>query len=47
MDDVDKLIAEKLAKYLAVRADYFEIIRRKPIQVEIINHIKRVMILVS
>ncbi|KAM3144252.1 hypothetical protein pb186bvf_003714 [Paramecium bursaria] len=31
LDDVDKLIAEKLAKYLAVRADQFEIIRRKPI----------------
>ncbi|CAD8147491.1 unnamed protein product [Paramecium octaurelia] len=31
LDEVDKLIGEKFAKYLAVRADYFEILRRKPI----------------
>lgn len=33
LDEVDKLIGEKFAKYMAVRADYFEILRRKPIPV--------------
>ncbi|NDW60154.1 hypothetical protein G0P98_27245, partial [Yangia sp. PrR004] len=31
LDEIDKLIADKFGRYMAVRADYFEILRRKPV----------------
>ena len=32
-DELDGLISDKFSRYLAVRADQFEIIRRKPVKV--------------
>lgn len=35
MDELDTLIADRFARYIAVRADKFEILRRVPIKVKI------------
>lgn len=33
LDEMDALIAERFSKYMAVRADHFEILRRVPVPV--------------
>lgn len=34
-DELDQLISDKFARYVAVRADQFDILRRKPLKVKL------------